>query len=271
MLRRPMRALSWLLVAFFSMGLQCGWGTPLEALSTHCPPRTIDCGPGCIPEGNTCCDDALWAGLSQCSTAGNGVGKACVKRGEGSCAAAGTSKFCCGEPSLGLETPSQDITAGQGVFCGTAVVSENGECCSAVDAKKICRITSRRSEAPIGAGGGSGGGGGTPGVGGGGGGGGTPPGSCSPTGPGWMGSARTCAALSPGGACGCSAGSTNRCITKAEFDTISRPFPAACKPAGQTGCLETTSGTLVSPCCPGLTCKDGSVCSSTASGGTCLQ
>ncbi len=263
--RRPLPALLLVLCAFGSMGLQCGWGTPLEGLSTHCPPRTIDCGPGCIPEGSSCCDDQLYGGLSQCPTAGAGQGKRCVKRGEGTCALNGVSKFCCGEATLGLETPSQDIDStttfggNKGVFCGTTVIAEGDECCSAVDAKKICRWTSPRTDAPLDAGGGGSGGGR-----------GDLP-SCSTSGPGWMGSARSCAPLGAGGTCACSSGSTNRCITKAEFDAISRPFPAACKPSGGSGCLETTSGTLVAPCCPGLTCKVGSVCGTTATGGSCVQ
>lgn len=249
------------LAAFGSMGLQCGWGAPLEGLATHCPPRTIDCGPGCIEEGTTCCDDAPFGGKSQCPTAGVGIGKTCVARGEGTCSATGSSKFCCGEPTLGLETPSRDIDSSstfggdEGVFCGNTIIRGGEECCSSVDAKKICRLTSTRSAAPSGSGGGGGG----------------TPASCSTSGPGWMGSARSCSPLGAGGTCSCSSGSTNRCITKTEFDAISRPFPAACKPSGQAGCLETASGTLIAPCCPGLTCKVASVCGSSATGGSCLQ
>ena len=83
-------------VCLFCMGLTCGWGVPLDGLSTHCPPRTIDCGPGCIEETATCCDDTLGGGISQCLASGNGMPKACVARGTGSCASGGTGRFCCG-------------------------------------------------------------------------------------------------------------------------------------------------------------------------------
>ncbi len=259
MLRRPLPALLLLLVAFGSMGLQCGWGPPLEGLATHCPPRTIDCGPGCIEEGTTCCDDSPSGGLSQCPTAGGGLGKKCLARGIGTCPPNTAAKFCCGESTLGLVNSSTDIdetlmfSGNPGVFCGNTVIRAGDECCSAVDAKKICRFTAQRA-LPTGNGGGAGGGL-----------------SCSAAGPGWMGSARSCVPLGAGGSCSCSAGATNRCITKSEFDSAGLAFPAACKPSGETGCLDTSSGTLIAPCCPGLTCKVGSVCSSSGAGGKCIQ
>src|SRR4051812_32689201 len=100
--RRPLPALLLLLAAFGSLGLQCGWGTPLDGLATHCPPLTIDCGPGCIPEGNTCCDDSPSEGKGQCPTGSGGVAKRCFERGVGTCVVPGPSKFCCGETALGL-------------------------------------------------------------------------------------------------------------------------------------------------------------------------
>ncbi len=261
-MRELIRMLVLSLAALTLMGLQCGWGAPLEGLTTHCPPRTIDCGPGCIPEGNTCCDDSPSGGKSQCATAGAGIGKTCVKRGQSGCPPTQSSEYCCGD-ALGPVTASQDVSAtalhqGQvGVFCGNTVIAPGSECCTAVDAKKLCRFTGPRSTASYGTGGGGGGNG--------------TPVSCSSAGPGWMGSARSCAPLGAGGTCTCSAGNTNRCITKAEFDSIGRTFPAACKPSGQSGCIETASGTLIAPCCPGLTCKVGGICNASGTGGSCLQ
>lgn len=61
------------------------------------------------------------------------------------------------------------------------------------------------------------------------------------------------------------------CITSAEYmQATGMPLPATCTPAGGTGC-ENSSGTLVKPCCPGLTCEVGAACgdASNATGGTC--
>ena len=49
-----------------------------------------------------------------------------------------------------------------------------------------------------------------------------------------------------------------------------RPNLVACTPAGVSGC-ENSSGTLVKPCCEGLTCEVGAACgdATNAAGGTC--
>jgi hypothetical protein len=103
---------------------------------------------------------------------------------------------------------------------------------------------------------------------GGGGGGGSCPG-------GWLGSGASCAPLGSGGSCKCNfTGSTNVCITKTDYESATGlPFPAACTPEGSGGCLDTSTGTLVRPCCPGLTCTVGAVCaqSPALSGGTCQK
>ena len=62
------------------------------------------------------------------------------------------------------------------------------------------------------------------------------------------------------------------CVTDAEYRSIfGTAPPATCAPQGTTGCMDTQRGALVKPCCPGLTCKVGTVCGGTAVlGGTCL-
>lgn len=259
--------------ALLSMSLTCGWGVPLEGLASHCPPGTIDCGPGCIAEDTTCCDDTLGGGASQCPTAGMGVGKTCTKRGTGTCNASGPGKYCCGQASLAGDTPSQDINTSfdgnLGVFCGTNVIEPGAECCASIAGKKICRLTSTRLYA-MGTGGGGGGetGGGSGGGGTAGGGGGVTP-SCSTSEPAFVGSARSCSQLGAS-TCNCNTGSVNRCILKSEFDKLGKPWPGQCKPEGGTGCLD-GSGTLIAPCCAGLTCKQSQVCGSGAAGGTCAK
>ena len=67
-------------------------------------------------------------------------------------------------------------------------------------------------------------------------------------------------------------GASSTCITAAEYSqaTGGLPLPTACAPAGTTGC-ENSTGTLVMPCCPGLTCEVGAACgdANSAPGGTC--
>lgn len=257
--------------AFLSLGLTCGWGAPLDPVTTHCPPAMVDCGPGCVAADATCCDDTVGGGLSQCPTAGMGVGQTCTRRGTGTCPASGAGKYCCGGSSLAGQTPSRDIvetfSGGElGVFCGAAVFEGGEPCCStSPEGKQICRQMSPRLPPPPG----TGGGGGASSTGGGSGGGGGVAPSCSPATPGFLGSARYCAQL--GTTCSCSSDSTNRCITKSEFDKAGKTYPGACLASGSSGCFDTATGTLTSPCCPGLTCKSSTVCGSTAAGGTCLQ
>lgn len=69
-----------------------------------------------------------------------------------------------------------------------------------------------------------------------------------------------------------SAGVSSYCLSASEYGSATGlALPAACAPQSTTGCLNTT-GTLVHPCCPGLTCRVSSTCgdSSNAVGGTCL-
>ena len=72
-----------------------------------------------------------------------------------------------------------------------------------------------------------------------------------------------------------SGGASSYCLTASEYTgATGQPLPAACAPAGTTGCESEsgpTAGVLVKPCCPGLTCRVGSSCgdSSGAVGGTC--
>jgi hypothetical protein len=66
-------------------------------------------------------------------------------------------------------------------------------------------------------------------------------------------------------------GVASTCITSAEYmQATGMPLPAACTASGGTGC-ENSSGTLVKPCCPGLTCEVGAACgdAGNATGGTC--
>ena len=67
-------------------------------------------------------------------------------------------------------------------------------------------------------------------------------------------------------------GVPDTCITDAEYRSIfGTGLPAMCAPQGTTGCMDGQKGALVKPCCPGLSCKVGSVCGGTAVlGGTCL-
>ena len=254
----PPRALPRLLLvlaAFGSMGAVCGWGAPLEPLASHCPPGMLDCGPGCVDQGATCCDDSPLGGKSQCpGPSDGGASVSCVPRGAGACLSGGPGRFCCGllAQSQSTEVSEAVLFDGvPGVFCGTNVVAGGDECCKSVSAKKLCRFTTPRG---AGAGGGAGGGGAA---------------SCSASGPGWLGSARTCTAA--GATCACSTASVNRCITQAEFDSAGLAFPAACRPSGQTGCLEAATGALKAPCCPGLSCRQGAVCGTGSSTGACLQ
>ena len=66
-------------------------------------------------------------------------------------------------------------------------------------------------------------------------------------------------------------GTASTCISASDYmQATGMPLPAACAPAGTHGC-ENSSGTLVNPCCPGLTCDVGTTCGDTsgAAGGTC--
>ncbi|HEY1817381.1 MAG TPA: hypothetical protein VGG74_33805 [Kofleriaceae bacterium] len=67
-----------------------------------------------------------------------------------------------------------------------------------------------------------------------------------------------------------SSGAASTCIPDSDFTEAGVPVPAACAPAGTTGC-ENSNGTLVAPCCPGLTCTVGASCgdATNAAGGTC--
>jgi len=66
-------------------------------------------------------------------------------------------------------------------------------------------------------------------------------------------------------------GNSSECISAASYmQATGMPLPAECTPAGVSGC-ENSTGTLVHPCCPGLTCEVGAACgdASNATGGTC--
>lgn len=61
------------------------------------------------------------------------------------------------------------------------------------------------------------------------------------------------------------------CITSAEYmQSTGMPLPGECTTAGGTGC-ENSAGTLVHPCCEGLTCEVGAACgdATNMAGGTC--
>ena len=62
------------------------------------------------------------------------------------------------------------------------------------------------------------------------------------------------------------------CVSAAEYESFTgQSLPNACAPAGTTACLDTESGVLVRPCCPGLTCAVGSACGGgSVVGGTCI-
>jgi hypothetical protein len=70
-----------------------------------------------------------------------------------------------------------------------------------------------------------------------------------------------------------SAGTASYCLSASEYQAATgNPLPSACASQNATGCLDGMTGTLVKPCCPGLTCRVGSMCgdSTAAVGGTCL-
>ncbi|MGK5083965.1 hypothetical protein WDW37_11750 [Bdellovibrionota bacterium FG-1] len=92
-------------------------------------------------------------------------------------------------------------------------------------------------------------------------------GSCSG---GWIGSEASCVPLGAGGSCVCS-GSTSTCVSKSEFESVTGlTFPSACAPAGTTGCMNGEKGTLIKPCCSGLSCKLSSKCGGGSNvGGIC--
>jgi hypothetical protein len=69
------------------------------------------------------------------------------------------------------------------------------------------------------------------------------------------------------------AGASNYCLSPSEYSAATgKALPACCAPRSTTGCLDTVAGTLVKPCCSGLTCRVSSMCGdpSAALGGTCL-
>jgi len=66
-------------------------------------------------------------------------------------------------------------------------------------------------------------------------------------------------------------GTGSTCISASDYmQATGMPLPGSCTPAGVSGC-ENSTGTLVHPCCPGLTCEVGAACgdASNAPGGTC--
>lgn len=69
-----------------------------------------------------------------------------------------------------------------------------------------------------------------------------------------------------------SGGVADTCVTDAEYESIfGTPAPASCGAQGTQGCMDTQKGALVKPCCPGLTCRVGSVCGGGSTvGGVCL-
>ena len=85
---------------------------------------------------------------------------------------------------------------------------------------------------------------------------------------GWMGSLRACTPLGGGGTCQCNTQPTNTCVDRTAFQSgTGLTLPASCNSG--SGCAS-TSGTLVHPCCPGLTCQVGSACGGSSSGtGNC--
>ena len=97
---------------------------------------------------------------------------------------------------------------------------------------------------------------------------------------GGSGSSSGCAGMCPSGDIAASTlsctplgttGSSNQCLSPSDYAGTGKALPACCAPRGTTGCLD-TMGTLVQPCCPGLTCRVSSMCGdpSGAVGGTCL-
>jgi hypothetical protein len=72
-----------------------------------------------------------------------------------------------------------------------------------------------------------------------------------------------------------SGGMSSYCLTASEYTGVTgMPLPASCAPTGTTGCegeSGAVAGALVKPCCPGLTCRVGSVCGDPtgALGGSC--
>ncbi len=88
---------------------------------------------------------------------------------------------------------------------------------------------------------------------------------------GWLGSEASCVPLGAGGSCVC-AGSTNTCVSKSEFESVTGlTFPSSCAPAGTTGCMNGEKGTLIKPCCAGLSCKLSTKCGGgSVTGGTCI-
>lgn len=66
-------------------------------------------------------------------------------------------------------------------------------------------------------------------------------------------------------------GVTSTCIDPAQYaKATGKTLPAACAPEGTTGCQD-SAGSLVKPCCEGLTCRVSSQCGGGSTlGGVCL-
>ncbi len=67
-------------------------------------------------------------------------------------------------------------------------------------------------------------------------------------------------------------GVTSTCISPADYTAqTGLQLPPTCAAEGTTGCLN-DRGTLVKPCCPGLTCRAGNACGGgTTAGGVCAR
>jgi hypothetical protein len=280
------------LLAAALLAVACGSTSGHASGAFACPTGTSPCGDGCIPsDGGVCCDNGAGTTSSYCT---NAAGGGCFANAAGACAAAfpsgTTAQFCC---SQNATAGSNDCPAGQH-HCGLECMPADHACCPPGSSGSecpelrwdpsvctlehpndvgcaVCLTTSVCSSCPAGAcckGDPCAGGGcavspvcgtasavsGT--------GGGTCPG-------GLLVSTLECDPLG-------SSGANDQCVSAAEYMTATgNPLPAACAPQGTTGCLATTgtlAGTLVAPCCPGLTCRVGSGCGdpTSAVGGTCL-
>lgn len=67
--------------------------------------------------------------------------------------------------------------------------------------------------------------------------------------------------LGASSSCMCNGRSDDMCVTPSNFVNISggAPFPSSCKAQGEVDCVN-LDGELINPCCPGLSCVQGTTC-----------